>query len=201
MIQWSEKEALGHIAAAYRGDTSNPEALATYIDWPWRYQVAAIIDGFPVAPTASFVYTGGTLVDSVFGSIPTGWQGSNTDIDQLVLGTSVTTIGSGAFEYCSSLVGSLTIPNSVKAIRTNAFRSTGFTSLTLGSSLISIGSYAFSYCSNLTGPLTIPNSVTSIGTYVFKESGWDGPTAFTYPLTIPGTVSLSEDAFNGASFN
>jgi hypothetical protein len=40
---WSEKQALGHIAAAYRGDTGNPANLATYIDWPWRYQVAAII--------------------------------------------------------------------------------------------------------------------------------------------------------------
>jgi hypothetical protein len=41
---WSEKQALGHIAAAYRGDTGNPANLATYIDWPWRYQVASIID-------------------------------------------------------------------------------------------------------------------------------------------------------------
>jgi hypothetical protein len=40
---WSEKQALGHIAAAYRGDTANPANLATYIDWPWRYQVASII--------------------------------------------------------------------------------------------------------------------------------------------------------------
>lgn len=40
---WSEKQALGHIAAAYRGDTGNPANLATYIDWPWRYQVASII--------------------------------------------------------------------------------------------------------------------------------------------------------------
>jgi hypothetical protein len=40
---WTEKQALGHIAAAYRGDTSNPANLATYIDWPWRYQVASII--------------------------------------------------------------------------------------------------------------------------------------------------------------
>jgi hypothetical protein len=40
---WSEKQALGHIAAAYRGDTGNPANLATYIDWPWRYQMASII--------------------------------------------------------------------------------------------------------------------------------------------------------------
>jgi hypothetical protein len=42
-IDWSEKQALGRIAAAYRGDTGNPANLATYIDWPWRYQVASII--------------------------------------------------------------------------------------------------------------------------------------------------------------
>jgi hypothetical protein len=40
---WTEKQALGHIAAAYRGDTGTPENLATYIDWPWRYQVASIV--------------------------------------------------------------------------------------------------------------------------------------------------------------
>jgi len=42
-IDWVEKQALGHIAAAYRGDTNNPANLATYIDWPWRYKVASII--------------------------------------------------------------------------------------------------------------------------------------------------------------
>ncbi len=42
-IDWTEKQALGRIAAAYRGDTANPANLATYIDWPWRYQVASII--------------------------------------------------------------------------------------------------------------------------------------------------------------
>ena len=53
-IDWSEKQALGHIAAAYRGDTGDAGALATYIDWPWRYQVASIIGGAgtPVVPFA-----------------------------------------------------------------------------------------------------------------------------------------------------
>ena len=40
---WSENVALGHIAAAYRGDTGTAANLATYIDWPWRYKVASII--------------------------------------------------------------------------------------------------------------------------------------------------------------
>jgi hypothetical protein len=51
-IDWVEKQALGHIAAAYRGDTANPANLATYIDWPWRYQVASIIGGInPAFPS------------------------------------------------------------------------------------------------------------------------------------------------------
>ena len=55
---WSEKEALGHIAAAYRGDTANPALVATYINWPWRYQVAAIINNF-YAPTYLVASGGG----------------------------------------------------------------------------------------------------------------------------------------------
>jgi hypothetical protein len=53
-IDWGEKQALGHIAAAYRGDTANPANLATYIDWPWRYQVASIINALQVPPTPEF---------------------------------------------------------------------------------------------------------------------------------------------------
>ena len=154
-----------------------------------------------VALTATVVYEGATLVDSVFGAIPNDWKTSDPYITQLILGTSATSIGDYAFSSCTSLSGSLTIPNNVTSIGIGAFRSTPFSSLTLGSGVTSIGSYAFSYCSSLTGPLTIPNSVTSIGDYAFRESGWDGPTAFTYPLTIPGTVSLASYAFNGSSFN
>jgi hypothetical protein len=58
---WSEKQALGHIAAAYRGDTGNPVNLATYIDWPWRYQVASII----VATGAVVVVDGFEFNDGV----------------------------------------------------------------------------------------------------------------------------------------
>ena len=57
---------------------------------------------------------------------------------------SVTSIGSGAFEFCESLTG-IQIPNSVT----------------------SIGEWAFGYCSSLTS-IEIPNSVTSIGDASFS---------------------------------
>jgi hypothetical protein len=149
------------------------------------------------ALTATVVYEGATIVDSVFGAIPAYWKDGNPYITQLTLGTSATSIGDYAFHQTSGLSGLLTIPNNVTSIGIGAFRASPFSSLTLGSGVTSIGSYAFSYCSSLTGPLTIPNSVTSIGDYAFRESGWNG----TYPLTISGTVSLAFYAFGGASFN
>jgi hypothetical protein len=60
LIQWNERQALGHIAAAYREDTANPANLATYINWPWRYQVASIITNTAVDTDAqTFITTSG----------------------------------------------------------------------------------------------------------------------------------------------
>lgn len=59
-IDRGEKEAIGWIAAAVRGDTGNPQAVATYINWPWRYQVASIITALAVdADAQSFITTSG----------------------------------------------------------------------------------------------------------------------------------------------
>jgi hypothetical protein len=64
-IDWSEKQALGHIAAAYRGDTGNPANLATYINWPWRYQVASIITSIATPTTYNAVIVSGAGIESV----------------------------------------------------------------------------------------------------------------------------------------
>lgn len=59
-IDRGEKEAIGWIAAAVRGDAADPAKVATYISWPWRYQVASIITSLAVdADAQSFVTNSG----------------------------------------------------------------------------------------------------------------------------------------------
>ena len=90
-----------------------------------------------------------------------------TDIN---IGSSVTSIGNGVFNGCSSL-----------------------TSVTIPSGVTSIGSSAFQNCSSLTS-VTIPSSVTSIGSRAF--SGCYGLGFIKFSSSTPPTVSAS-NAFNG----
>ncbi len=105
----------------------------------------------------------------------------------------VVEIGESAFSGCSSLTGSLKIPESVTSIGDKAFYNcSNFTGpLIIGNSVTSIGNSAFYHCRSFTGPLTIPSSVISIGNNAF-----DGCWNFTGPLTIPESVkSIGNGAF------
>ena len=96
-------------------------------------------------------------------------------LTSVTIGNSVTTIGNYAFSSCSGLT-SVTIPNSVTSIGGYAFSScSGLTSVTIGNSVNTIGNYAFSSCSGLTS-VTIPNSVTSIGENAFYRTNLTGVT-------------------------
>lgn len=75
------------------------------------------------------------------------YRGSGGDV---VIPTNVTSIGNGAFSFCSD-VTSITIPNTVTTIGIFAFNDcTSLASITIPNSVTSIGDYAFNNCSSLT---------------------------------------------------
>ena len=87
---------------------------------------------------------------------------------KLILEEGISHIGDYAFEGCSSITGSLTLPESLTSIGHYAFRCGGFTGgLTLSEGLKSIGVGAFMGWSSLTS-VTIPRSVTSIDSSAFS---------------------------------
>ena len=105
---------------------------------------------------------------------------------------SVVAISNGAFANCTWLT-SVTIPNSVTIIGSEAFRDCSVTSVTIGSGVKSIRDWTFNGCKNLNN-ITIPNSVTSIGARAFY--GCSGLTS----LTIPNSVTkIGGSAFAGCS--
>ena len=121
------------------------------------------------------------------------YSNENTEITNLVIPNSVTSIRNYAFYSCSGLT-SVTIGNSVTTIGTKAFSGcSGLTSVTIGDGVISIESSAFSGCSGLTS-VTIGNSVTSIGGYAFY--GCSGLTSVTIPNSV---TSIGREAFRDCS--
>ena len=119
----------------------------------------------------------------------------NTEITNLVIPNSVTSIGDSAFDRCSGLT-SVTIGNSVTSIGQYAFTGcSGLTSVTIPNSVTSIFDKAFYNCIGLTS-VTIGNSVTSIGEYAF--GGCNGLTTIVSKMENPCTITsdcFTQDVF------
>lgn len=90
-----------------------------------------------------------------------------TSLESVTIPYGVTSIGGEAFENCSSLKD-ITIPSSVTTIGSWAFDDSGLESITIPDGVTSIGSYAFRSCGNLKN-VSIADSVTSIGDEAFAN--------------------------------
>ena len=124
------------------------------------------------------------------------------EIPATIDGRSVTSIGSSAFRYCSSLT-SITIPNTVTSIESSAFRDcSSLTSITIPNSVttISLG-YAFSGCTGLTSIVvsTSNPNYSSTGPMLLNKNGTEliaVPSA-SGDFTIPNSVtSIGQRSFS-----
>ena len=174
--------------------------------------------GTPMPP---FLYCK-NLTDFVFGDevehIPAYLCYNLTSLKNLVIGNSVTTIGSYAFSSCTGLKKVIWNARNANGFQYDTpfsdcenltdfvfgdevehipdylcYNLTSLKNLVIGNSVTTIRSHAFKGCTGLT-EVTIPNSVTSIGSDAFY-----GCTGLT-EVTIPNAVtSIGSSAFSGCT--
>jgi len=177
----------------FKGDVTNGVVEFNLLD-------PAVGAGGTTATVVTKNTPGPNVVEQIVGDIPEDRYsfGSNGGyfVKGLVIGTSCTSIGSNAFNYCFALTGDLVIPDSVTSIDISAFYlCSGLTSLTIGNSVTIIDTNAFYTCSALTGDLVIPDSVTSIGSFAFA---YCSSITALYTNT-PAASWFETDALNGTT--
>jgi len=142
--------------------------------------------------SGDFTYTASGTAVTITGYTGTGGA---VAIPSSIGGLPVTSIGTSAFRYNTSLT-SVTIPNSVTSIGYAAFSNcTGLTSVTIPNGVTDIGDGAFAYCSGLRSIYFLGNA-PYIGTdglrtttntlvyhYVIGTTGWTSP--FGGLTTVP----------------
>ena len=113
-----------------------------------------------------------------------------SSLSEIVIPSSVTSIGDSAFSRCDSLL-EIVIPSSVTSIGDSAFYDCySLSEIVIPSSVTSIGKGAFSFCDSLS-EIVIPSSVTSIGDGAF--SGCDSLSEIVIPSSV---TSIGDSAFS-----
>ena len=119
------------------------------------------------------------------------WAFSSCDsLSKIVIPSSVTSIGDCAFYGCYSL-SEIVIPSSVTSIGKGAFsHCDSLSEIVIPSSVTSVGYGAFSFCSSLS-EIVIPSSVTSIGKGAFSHC--DSLSEIVIPSSV---TSIGDSAFS-----
>lgn len=118
-----------------------------------------------------------------------------TLIGSVVFSPRLNRIGSSAFYYCTSLTGTLTLPETLTYIGDNAFYRCSFTGeLHLPNSLEYIDHSAFSFAGYFVGGLRIPDKITKLYGTTFYNSGFSGH------LDLNNVIEFGAFEFSGCGF-
>lgn len=120
------------------------------------------------------------------------WKEQRNNIKKVVFTGNATSIGDYAFSGCTNLTD-ITIPSSVTSIGERAFELCGFESITIPNTVTMIGPGLFSECSSLYS-FVLPNSMTHIYSYMFYNC--TSLENITLPDSI---ISIDGSAFYGCS--
>lgn len=109
----------------------------------------------------------------------------------LKLPDSLTSVGYSTFCGCKELTGTLVLPKNLTDIGEIAFADCGFTGgLTLPEGLTALSGEAFRGCKGFDGKLTLPKSLISIGAFAFRSCG------FTTVELYDAVETIGTQAFN-----
>lgn len=126
------------------------------------------------------------------GNIIEGQYADYDNIERVVIGDGIVSIGEYAFYNCTNL-SSVTFGESITSIGDSAFENCQIALADFNEKLVAIGNSAF-YNNNLSN-LTILKSVTSIGTYAFARN------RNLTNIIILGDTNISANAFADAAKN
>lgn len=132
-----------------------------------------------------------TVIPSSVTSIGSGAFQGCSSLSSISIPTGINAIGSNAFDGCSAL-SSIALPSGLTSIADGVFKGTGLTAVSIPSSVTSIGEAAFANCTALT-TASIPTGLTSIAKEAFKGSGL---TTIEIPYSVQ---SVGESSFEGCS--
>lgn len=109
----------------------------------------------------------------------------NTNVKNVIIPSSVTTIGDRVFKDCGSLK-SVVLPNSITSIGYSVFFHSSIETVNIPTGIHEIPSGLFGYCYNL-AHITIPDNIDSLGNGAFR-----GCTALKR-VTLPESISNIDD--------
>lgn len=168
------------------GDMYDYEEGRGNLEWrAYDDQIRTIVICDGVSSIGAYAFADFTLVDGRISGYPL--------VMAIEIPTSVTRIGDGAFDNCTSLKN-VAIPKGITSIGDGTFiNCISMTSVTIPEGVTSIGNGAFYGCKNLT-EIVIPEGVTQIGNTTFRDC------TGLKSITIPGSVtSIGDYAFYGCT--